>query len=186
MIGRITTRSYNALELRYSHVMSDDEDDEKVSDEDIREACSAIKGGKEITLRHILTLVGASFERERPFAPPAVTDAVAAKWECDRDFANGGADQFAWNHGAEATREVAAAFRKVGAIENADLLDRLARELESYQSEVKDLADDPVRRFLEYRKRVGGPFFGLPEPGDELAEALVEYSPHQTDEFSDQ
>jgi hypothetical protein len=166
--------------------MSDDDDDEKVSDESIREALSAIKGREEITLRHILTLVGASFERERPFAPAVVTDAVAAKWECDADFANGGADQFAWNHGTEATRAVAAAFRKVGAIENADLLDRLARELEAYQSEVKDLADEPVRRFLEYRKRVGGPFFGLPEPGDELAEALVEYAHEHPDEFSDQ
>jgi hypothetical protein len=166
--------------------MSDDEDDEKVSDESIREAFAAIKGGQEIALRDVLTLAAASFERERPYAPAAVTDAVAAKWECDADFANGGADQFAWNHGVAATRAIAAAFRKVGAIENADLLDRLARELEAYGSEVKDLADDPVRRFLEYRKRVGGPFFGLPEPGDELAEALVEYAHDHPDEFSDQ
>ena len=166
--------------------MSDDEDDEKISDESIREACSAIKGGQEITLRHVLTLAAASFERERPFAPEAVTDAVAAKWECDADFANGGADQFVWNHGVEAARASAAAFRKVGAVENADLLDRLARELEAYSSEVKDLADDPVRRFLEYRKRVGGPYFGLPEPGDELAEVLVEYAHEHPDEFSDQ
>jgi hypothetical protein len=86
----------------------------------------------------------------------------------------------------DATRAIAAAFRKVGAIENADLLDRLARELEAYQAEVKDLADDPVRRFLDYRKRVGGPYFGLPEPGDELAEALVEYAHEHPDEFSDQ
>src|SRR5262250_2773844 len=166
--------------------MSHEEDDEKVSDESIREAHSASKSGQEITLRHVLTLAAASFERERPFAPVAVTDAVSAKWECDADFANGGADQFAWNHGVDPTRAIAAAFRKVGAIENADLLDRLARELETYQSEVKDLADDPVRRFLEYRKRVGGPFFGLPEPGDELAEALVEYAHEHPDEFSDQ
>jgi len=166
--------------------MSDNENDEKVSDESIREAFAAIKGGEEIALRDVLTLVAASFERDRKYAPEAVTDAVAAKWECDRDFANGGADQFVWNHGVETARAIAAAFRKVGAIENADLMDRLARELEAYQSEVKDLADDPVRRFLEYRKRVGGPYFGLPEPGDELAEVLVEYAFAHADEFSDQ
>jgi hypothetical protein len=48
-----------------------------------------------------------------------------------------------------------------------------------------DVSADPVRRFLEYRRRVNGPFFGVGEPDEELAEALVEHAIAHADELPD-
>ena len=156
--------------------MSDDT--KTISDDEIREAVDTIRSGAGVELSHVLCLVNASFERDEPVAPQVLVDAVAAKLTTDRDYANGGADQFVWNNGAELARRCGEAWRAVGAIENGDLLLRLAGELEAYRAEVGDaaIAEDPVRRFIEYRKRVAGPFFGIPEPGSELAEALVEWA----------
>jgi hypothetical protein len=162
--------------------MSDD--DQPVSEEDVRAALRAVRSDDGPSLSDVLVLVGASLELEVPLVPQPVTDAVCAKWATDRDFANGGADQFAWNHGAEVTRRVAADFRAVGALENGDLLARLADELEAYQKEVGE-EGDVVRRFLGYRKRVGGPFFRIPEPDEELAEALLEYVVEHAAELPD-
>ena len=58
------------------------------------------------------------------------------KWQSEGEYANGGADQFGWNWGEEAARQLAALWRAVGAIENADLLDRLASELSAFRAEV--------------------------------------------------
>jgi hypothetical protein len=159
--------------------MSDDDEDEgddaPASEEEVREALRAIRSEEGPSLSDVLLLVNAALERKVPLAPQPIVDAVCAKWATDGDFANGGADQFAWNRGAELTRRVSADFRAVGAIENADLLDRLASELEAYQKEVGE-GGDVVRLFLGYRKRVGGPFFKIPEPAEELGEVLIEYA----------
>ena len=164
--------------------MSDDEAG-SIGDDEIREALTAIKGGEEIALKHLTLLAAASVDRNQPLAPPAITEAVCAKWDCDADFFNGGADQFVWNNGAQEARRCANAFRCVGAVENADLLDRLAAELEAFQAETTNEDLDTVHRFLAYRKRVNGPFFGIPEPGDELAEALIEYAIEHRADFPD-
>ena len=82
---------------------SEDEAPELESDEEIRAALTALRGD-EPSLRDILCLVNASYERRLDLVPRAVIEAVEAKWATDRDFANGGADQFAWNHGVETTR----------------------------------------------------------------------------------
>jgi hypothetical protein len=89
------------------------------------------------------------------------------------------ADQAVWNHGAPAARAFAATFREVGAVENADLFDRLAGELDAIVAS----GDDVVARFLAFRHRVGGPFFAVPDLGEELAEALVEYAVARAAEF---
>lgn len=161
------------------------ETDTEITESEIREAADKIRSGADVDLSDVLCLVSASFERDQPVAPDALIEAVIAKHETDRDYANGGADQFVWNHGAEIARRYGEAWRRVGAIENGDLLVRLAGELDAHMSEVGDesMSDDPVRRFLEYRKRVSGPFFGIPEPGEELAEALVEWAIEHADEI---
>jgi hypothetical protein len=143
--------------------MSEEEDE-------IQEALDAVHAG-EATLSHVLCLANASLVRKE------VEDAIDAKYAMDGDVANGGMDQVAWNQGLDAARAYANAFRAVGAIENADLLDRLADALADYESKhsKEEIAKEPVRHFLGYRKSVSGPEFGIPEPGDELAEVLVEY-----------
>jgi hypothetical protein len=173
---------------------SDDEDDEDGGDDDapageaeVREALRAVRSDDGPSLSDVLLLVRASLDRKAPLCLPALVDAVVAKWTCDRDFANGGADQFAWNNGSELTRKVAADFRAVGALENADLLDRLASELDAYRAEAAELGEDgdAVRLFLGYRKRVGGPFFRIPEPGEELGECLIEHAIAHAGELPD-
>lgn len=161
--------------------------DTPITDAEINEAIANIRAGEGASLSDVLCLVSASFERDEPVAPQPLIDAVVAKYETDRDYANGGADQFVWNRGAELARRFGDAWRAVGAVENGDLLVRLAWELDNYRTEVGDeaIADDPVRRFLEYRKRVSGPFFGIPEPDEELAEALVEWAIEHASELSE-
>jgi hypothetical protein len=164
------------------------EDDSPATEEQIREALRAVRSQDGPSLSDVLLLVNASLERKTPsLCLPALVDAVMAKWTCDRDFANGGADQFAWNNGSELTRKVAADFRAVGALENADLLDRLAAELDAYRAQAAELGEDgdAVRLFLGYRKRVGGPFFRIPEPGEELGEVLVEHAIAHAKELPD-
>jgi hypothetical protein len=173
--------------------MSDEEHDEDeeraapVEDAAVRAALRELRVAEDVTVRNILLLVAASLERKATFVPQAVIDAALAKWETDADFDNGGADQFAWNHGADGTRAVAAAFRGVGAIENADLLDRLASELDAHRAGIGDAppAPDTVRDFLAYRRRVGGPYFQVPEPADELSEVLIEYVIEHAAELAD-
>jgi hypothetical protein len=120
-------------------------------------------------------------------APQSVLDAVFCVYLTDRDVANGGLDQFVWNHGVERARWVAASFRAVGALENADVLDMLAGELDSYQREVGEeaIGADPVDQFLAFRRRGGGPYFAIPEIREEVGESLIEHAIAHADEFAD-
>jgi hypothetical protein len=155
-------------------VSSDDEDD--ITEDEIREALRAIHAGKP-RLSHVLCLAAVSDEYTTSLMPEEVIDAISAKYAMDGDVANGGLDQLAWNQGVEFARELARSFRAVGAIENADVLDMLAKALEEYETKnsPEAISKEPVRHFLAYRKKVGGPEFGIPEHGNELAEVLIEW-----------
>ncbi len=168
-----------------------DDDDDNIDDEDIddddsdetdpQEVIDALRrlrdGSEEASLGDVLTLCFANDEYDVRLVPQEAIDAVMSKYAMDRDVANGGMDQVAWNHGPENTRLYARSFRAVGAIENANLLDRLATSLEEYYATHGDEAihADVVQHFHAWRKSQGGPFFGIPEPGDELAEPLIEF-----------
>jgi hypothetical protein len=151
-------------------------DDDDIREDEVRDALRAIRAG-DVTLPHILCLAIASDEFESPLIGAEVTSAVGAKYEMDGDVANGGLDQLVWNNGAEYARELAKTLRTVGAIENADMLDRLATALADYLAKNTSaaIAADAVKHFLAYRRGVGGPEFGIPDHGEEIAEALVEY-----------
>jgi hypothetical protein len=156
-----------------------------VSDEDdeVREALRAIASGH-ATLGHVLCLAGASDDYTTPLVAEIVLDAIGAKLEMDADVANGGLDQLVWNGGAEYARAISSCLAAVGAVENAEVLGRLATALDDYIGKNGDaIAKDPVKHFLAYRRAVGGPEFGIPEHGDELAEALVEYVLEHKDAF---
>jgi hypothetical protein len=162
-------------------------DDSVLSDEDVRDALRAVRSDEGPALRQILDLATASMQRSRPLVPQTVLDAVYCVYLTDRDVANGGLDQFVWNHGVEQARWVAASFRAVGALENADVLDVLAGELDSYQREVGDdaTAADPVAQFLAFRRRGGGPYFPIPEIHEEVGESLIEHAIDHASEFAD-
>jgi hypothetical protein len=151
----------------------------------VRAAIRALKGmgEDEPELRHVLTLVRAALDGKEGLVPERVVDAVHAKFETDRDFANGGADQYVWNQGPEAARAAARALRRVGAIENADLLERLATELVAFTA--RHAPADPVQDFLAYRRGVGGPFFAVPDIDEEVGEALLEHVIAHADELPD-
>ncbi len=163
-----------------------------VTDEDIRAALRAIRSGDEPLLGKIADLVVASTQRPaspdaEPLAPQPLVDAVLGAWSAERDIANGGLDQYVWNHGVDESRRVAASFREVGALENADVIDMLADELERCRSEIgpDPISSDPVRHFLTFRRRGGGPFFAIPDLDDEIGEAIVEYVIAHAAEFPD-
>jgi Domain of unknown function (DUF4375) len=166
-------------------VDDDEVDDDEVDDDDIRKALRALRSGTDVELGDVLTLAGAADAYTIELVPAGVTEALDARFALARDVANGGLDQFAWNHGADTTRAVANALRTVGAIENADVLDRLAAEVAAYLAAHTDVSDDPVRHFLAYRRAVSGPEFGIPEPDAELAEVLVEYVLERAEQLPD-
>ncbi|NVB38831.1 DUF4375 domain-containing protein [Pseudenhygromyxa sp. WMMC2535] len=115
---------------------------------------------------------------EPPWAPAPILTAITAMLAAEPDLANGGIDQLVWNTGPGMAREFAAAWRAVGAIENAELLVELAHAYEQFTSEqgTEQIAADPVRAFFQFRKRVGGPWLASPDPHAELGEALLEWS----------
>jgi hypothetical protein len=158
-----------------------DEDDDESDETDPQEVIDALRrlrdASEDASLGDVLTLCFANDEYDVQLVPQEAIDAVMAKYAMDRDVANGGMDQVAWNHGAENARRYAKAFRTVGAIENADLLDRLAKSVEDYFATHGEatITGDLVHHFIAWRKSQGGPFFGIPEPGDELAEPLIEW-----------
>jgi hypothetical protein len=158
----------------------DDRDDHDGSDDvpeaEVRDALRVLRSGSG-SLKHVITLVNAAPQYATALVPDDVIQAVAAKFEMDRDVANGGLDQFAWNHGVSTTRAVAAVLRTIGAIENADVLDTLATAIEHHKADVGKtaIAADPVKHFLAYRRAVNGPEFGIPDHDEEIGEALVEF-----------
>lgn len=156
----------------------DDEEDDKDDPQEVVDALRRLRDASEdVSLGDVLTLCFANDDYDVQLVPQEAIDAVMSKYAMDRDIANGGIDQVAWNHGAENTRRYAKAFRAVGAIENADLLDRLATSVEDYFAKHGEatITSDLVHHFIAWRKSMGGPEFGIPEPGHELAEPLIEF-----------
>ena len=145
--------------------------DDGPSEQEIRAALRALHDDDEPTPDHVRTLAVATLLAKLALVPDEVVDAVAMQWKIEDDLANGGMDQVVWNIGRENATHVARTFRAVGALENADLIDRLAGVLE--QQPAGDA--DPVTAFMAFRRAVGGPFFGGPEMDAELGEVLVEY-----------
>lgn len=158
-------------------------EEQPTTDEEIQEAIEALLHGT-ADFDTVMCLAGASFEREQDIAPSVVVNAINAKYETDRDYANGGADQFVWNQGPEMARSVGRCWREIGAVENGDLLLRLADGYDTFRKELGEQADGlTVKHFLAYRKQVKGPYFDVPDVGDELAEALVEWAIEHAAEF---
>jgi hypothetical protein len=160
--------------------MADDDDDggDETDPQEVIDALRRLRDGSEdASLGDVLTLCFANDEYDVQLVPQEAIDAIMSKYAMDRDVANGGMDQVAWNHGVENTRLYAKSFRAVGAIENADLLDRLATSIEAYFATHGNdaITGDLVHHFIAWRKSMGGPSFGIPEPGDELAEPLIEF-----------
>lgn len=141
---------------------------------EIRRMLTALRRPHPPDVGDIVRLVVAGLQRNQHYLPAEVEEAVRAGWAIEGDLANGGLDQFVWNHRVKQAREAAMAFRAVGAVENADLLDRLSTILEDFLA-CRQGEPDAVRDFLAYRHLVQGPFFDCPSPPEELAEALVEY-----------
>jgi uncharacterized protein DUF4375 len=134
------------------------------TDDAVRAAAAAIRSS-DPSLEDIMTLVYASNERDATLIGRPVGAAIFIRQAVSRDLRNGGLDQVVWNMGADRARFAAAALREVGAIENADLLDRLAEIRDEYATEAdhEAVAADPVRHFPAYRRLGGGPFFDAPE-----------------------
>ncbi len=146
-------------------------------EDDCDDVRRAIRSGV-ATFSQLLILV----DTEPPQAPPEVMAALAGLLACRRDLNNGGFDQFVWNHGAERARAIAAAWREVGAVENAELLCWLADEL-PVQPPVDP--DDVTGAFFRYRRAVNGPTFDVPPVADELEEALLERVLERPERFED-
>ena len=119
-------------------------------------------------LTDLLDMVNA----DPPRMPEVICRAVAGLYTCRADLANGGLDQFVWNHGAEVARSIGMVWRAVGAISNGELLCELADAL---PADPQPQADT-VAAFMAFRAAVGGPDFDVPEVADELAEALLEWA----------
>jgi len=169
--------------------MSDDDDDAdeyRPSEEEVRAALRSLRGAGEPALDDIMTLVNAGLGYSVSLVPSTVTEAVAVRFEIAGDLANGGMDQVAWNHGHQLARAYAESLRVVGAIENADLLERLAASLEAFLATHADgVAADPIGNFLAYRRLVGGPYFQVPDFDEELAECLIEHVLDRVSELPD-
>lgn len=146
--------------------MADDDDDAP----DPAEALARLRAGDdEATLGDVLALLDSGI------LPEEVVDAANAVFATQRDVNNGGMDQVVWNHGVAAARVYAKAWNAVGAIENGQLLERLAAALEAYNAEHTDIEGDAVKHFIAFRKSVGGPEFRIPDPTAEVGESLLEY-----------
>jgi len=159
-------------------------DDDGPSEQEVRDALRALRDDDEPSLDHVLTLVVASVLHEKALVPGEVVDAISAQWAIEDDLANGGMDQVVWNIGHERARQVARSFRAVGAIENADLVDRLSAVLEQQQQQ-PDGDAEPVTRFMAFRRAVSGPFFGVPELEAELGEVVLEFVLERVDSLPD-
>ena len=153
-----------------------DDDEAGPSEAEVRAALAAVRT-PEVEISHVLTLASASEDYAVPLLPAAALDAVIAVWITLRDVGNGGMDQVVWNHGAESSKQYAAAWRTVGATENADLVDKLVAVLEDQLATSTDAQReaDPIEHFLAFRRAVNGPSFGTPVPSEELGDPLLAY-----------
>lgn len=156
-------------------------DDDGPSEQDVRASLRGLRDDDEPALDDVVTLAVASPLHEEPLVPAEVVDAIAAQWAIEDDLANGGMDQVVWNLGHERARQVAKAFRAVGALENADLVDRLATVL----AEQPTSDGDAVTRFMAFRRAVGGPFFGIPDLEAEVGEVVLEFVLERVDSLPD-
>lgn len=168
----------------------DDADDTGPADDEIRESLRRLRGADgedEPTLDDVITLWNAGPYREVKLLPAPAAHAIIAMLETQRDVNNGGMDQVVWNHGAAASRAYAEAWREVGMADNADLLVRLADSLEAYFARHGEnaITDDLVHHFIAWRKSVGGPAFGIPDPSEEMTEPLLEYVIEHASELPD-
>lgn len=160
--------------------MADDDDDDTGPDEgEIREALRRLHqraGEDEPTISDVITLWNATRFYTVKLLPEHAEGAIIAMLDTRRDVANGGVDQVVWNHGVELSRAYADEWSEVGMVENAALLRRLADSLEAYNATHGDAIEkDVVHHFIAWRKSVGGPAFGIPDPQEEMSEPLVEY-----------
>lgn len=115
---------------------------------------------------------------EPPQAPEVVCLSVEGVFRLERDIENGGLDQAAWNQGADVARAIGQAWRRIGAIENGEVLCMLADAVEAAER-----TDDAVKDFMRYRRAVGGPFYAIPEVMEEVGEALVEWAEENPGQF---
>lgn len=147
----------------------------------VEDALMAFESGTEVELGHVIALASVGLEPDGQWVPRPLVDAIAARQAMGRDLANGGIDQVAWNHGPDAVRRYAAAFRMVGAIENADLLEDLAGALE-----LRDAAssDGAVAEFMRYRHAVSRRCDATPALDGELREVLIEYAVSRASELT--
>lgn len=160
--------------------MPDDDDETGPPDDEIRESLRrlhGLEGEDEPTLDDVITLWNASPHRAITLLPEPAMHAIMAMLDTRRDVNNGGVDQVVWNHGAALSREYGKAWGAIGMIENAALLARLADSLEAYYATHGEdaITKDTVHHFIAWRKSVGGPAFGMPDPQEEMTEPLVEY-----------
>lgn len=152
---------------------------EEFDESELRSSLEAIRSQTAV-FEDVETLAFASMSVEEVVVPKQIVDALLALFAIWDDDQNGGMDQVVWNHGIEGARFYAAAFDAVGAVENAELLARLADAVEPHLAEK---SDEPVQAFQRFRKEVDGPFFGLPELHREAPEAVLEWSFEHADEF---
>ncbi len=151
---------------------------------EIKAAIQMLKDGRDIDFRSIVILVDAGRSGHHSWVPRPLLEAMDVADTIEDELTNGGLDQVVWNHGIEQTHRYARALRRVGVIENADLLLRLATELEAYrEAQGAPPYDDPTGAFLAYRQQVRGPFFPAPFLLPELFEAIVEYAVSKAEEF---
>ncbi len=148
---------------------------EKITEEEIADAFGKIESG-EAGIADLLSLYTAAGEQETELLPSLLIDAIDGVFRSQSEYDNGGADQFVWNYGSEVSKSLGETWRLVGAIENGELLIRLSAGLETYKSQFKTDFEFGVDHFLQFRKSVKGPFFGVPEPIEEVSEAATEWA----------
>ncbi len=156
-----------------------------VTDNDILTALLGPTAPDGPSVADLTTLVTATLERKKDFAPPLLVEALVGRSSCIRDYNNGGIDQIVWNQGVDYARRVGQAWYNIGAVEHGELLLRLSDDLARFldQTEPSDLESNPVEIFLEFRRAVGGPEFGVPDLDGELAEAMAEWAYENADSF---
>ncbi len=148
----------------------------------IEECVQAIHAG-EPELSHLVRLASAVLNKEGDVAPEFFAVAIEARMEFERDIYNGGLDQAVWNHGPELSEHFGEALDKVGAIENGQLILKLAKESQPFLDAVES-PDDVVEQFSQFRIKVGGPNFPIPDLDEELFEAVMEFALENPEAFS--